>query len=181
MKFFLNEGMNIKIEKVVETSLKTVCLFNYQFIARIFLNRRTEINACEIFDNALQAAAMKKHIMIMQFIINENVNVNQQSDFYDTVLQTAVYHDQHNVVKLLLDVGADVHVKRYSKDSFYAAAKGKRQDVITLMLRKGYKFQLESTRRMHLLHCYVSPKANRRNGVYQLKFLTDVRKTVLRS
>lgn len=53
IKFFLDENMNIKAKNVVETSLKTTCLFNCQFIVCLFLHRKAEINVCEIFNNAL--------------------------------------------------------------------------------------------------------------------------------
>lgn len=76
----------------------------------------------------------------MKFIIDEGANVNQQSGFYCTALQAAAYHGQHGAVELLLDAGANVHAKGYSKDAFHAAAEGGHQDVIMLMLRKGYKF-----------------------------------------
>lgn len=142
MKFFFDEDMNMKAEGVVETPLRTACLLNCQFIARLFLHRRAEINACEIFDDALQAAAMKGHITVVKLIVDEGANINQQNDFYGTALQAAVYHDQHGAVEVLLDAGADVHAMGYCRDAFYAAAEGEHSDVIMLMLQKGYKFCL---------------------------------------
>lgn len=132
--------MNVEIENAVETLLRAICFFNYQSIVRLLLHREIEINVCEIFDDAFQIAIMKKHITIVKLIINENVNVNQQNDFYDTVLQVATYHDQHNAVKLLLDADVDVHVKKYFNDVFHAAIEREHQNVIMLMLRKNYKF-----------------------------------------
>ena len=83
---------------------------------------------------------MKRYITIVKLIIEKEINVNQQSDFYDTALQAAVYHGQHDAVELLLDVDANVHAKRYFKNAFHAAVEEEHQDVIMLMLRKNYKF-----------------------------------------
>ena len=140
VEFLLDEGMSVEAEGVVGTPLRTACLLNYQPIARLLLHRGADINACGIFGDALQAAAMKGHTTIVKLIIDEGGNVNQQSGFYGTALQAAAYHGQHGAVELLLDAGADVHAKGYSKDAFFAAVEGGHQEVIMLMLRKGYKF-----------------------------------------
>ncbi len=141
VEFLLDEGMGVEAEGAVGTPLRTACLLNYQPIARLLLHRGAEINACGVFGDALQAAAMKGHTTLVKLIIDEGANVNQQSGFYGTALQAAAYHGQHGAVELLLDAGADVHAKGYSNDAFHAAAEGGHQDVIMLMLRKGYKFR----------------------------------------
>lgn len=142
VEFLLDEGMDMEAEGAVGTPLRTACLLNYQSIARLLLHRGAEINACGTFGDALQAAAMKGHTTIVKLIIDEGANVNQQSGFYGTALQAAAYHGQHGAVELLLDAGADVNAKGHSNDAFHAAAEGGHQDVIMLMLRKGYKFHL---------------------------------------
>ena len=140
VEFLLDEG--VEAEGVVGTPLRTACLLNCQPIARLLLHRGAEINACGVFGDALQAAAMKGHTTVVKLMINEDANVNQQSGFYGTALQAAAYHGQHGAVKLLLDAGADVHATGYCRDAFHAAAEGGHPDVIMLMLQKGYKFCL---------------------------------------
>lgn len=140
VKFLLDEGMSVEAEGAFGRPLRTACLLNYQPIARLLLHRGAEINACGTFGDALQAAAMKGHTMVVKILIDEGANVNQQGGFYGTALQAAAYHGQHGVVELLLDAGANVHAKGYSNDAFHAAAEGGHQNVIMLMLRKGYKF-----------------------------------------
>ena len=140
VEFLLDEGMSVEAEGAFGTPLRTACLLNYQPIARLLLHRGAEVDACGTFGDALQAAAMKGHTMVVRYIIEEGANVNQQNGFYGTALQAAAYHGQHRAVKLLLDAGANVHAEGYSKDAFHAAAEGGHHDVITLMLRKGYKF-----------------------------------------
>ena len=139
VEFLLDEGMSIESEGAIGTPLRTACLLNYQPIARLLLSRGAEINACGTFGDALQAAAMKGHTMVVKLIIDEGANVDQQSGLYGTALQAAAYHGQCGAVELLLDAGANVHDEGYSKDAFHAAAEGGHQDVILLMLRKGYK------------------------------------------
>ena len=139
VEFFLDEGMSMESEGAIGTPLRTACLLNYQPIARLLLSRGANVNACGTFGDALQAAAMKGHTMAVKLIIDEGANVNQQSGFYGTALQAAAYHGQRGAVELLLNAGANVHVKGYSKDAFHAAAEGGHQDVIMLMLQKGYR------------------------------------------
>ena len=141
VEFFLNEGMSVQAEGAFGTPLRTACLLNYQPIARLLLQRGAEINACGTFGDALQAAAMRGHTMVVKLITEEGANVNQQSGFYGTALQAAAYHGQLDAVEFLLDAGANVHAKGYSIDAFHAAAEGGHQDVIMLMLRKGYGYK----------------------------------------
>ncbi|MCJ1463344.1 hypothetical protein MMC07_001951 [Pseudocyphellaria aurata] len=135
VEFLLDEGMGVEAEGVVGTPLRTACLLNYQPLASLLLHRGAQINACGHFGDALQAAAMKGHTKVVIFLIDEGADVNQESGFYGTALQAAAYHGQHGAVELLLDAGADVGDHN---DAFHAAAKGGYQDIITLMLRKGY-------------------------------------------
>ena len=139
VEFLLDEGLSVHAEGAFGTPLRTACLLNYQPIVRLLLHRGAEINSCGAFGDALQAAAMKGHTKLLKFMTDEGANVNQQSGFYGTALQAAAYHGHHGAVEFLLDVDANVHAKGYSKDAFHAAAEGGHQDVIMLMLRKGYR------------------------------------------
>ncbi|KAL8790515.1 MAG: hypothetical protein Q9195_006346 [Heterodermia aff. obscurata] len=140
VEFLLDEGMSVEAEGPFGTPLRTACLLNYQPITRLLLHKGAEINASGAFGDALHAAAMKGHTMIVKFLIDEGANVDQQSGFYGTALQAAAYHGQHGAVELLLDAGANIHAEGFSKDAFHAAAEGGHQDLIMMMLRKGYKF-----------------------------------------
>ena len=139
VEFLLDEGMGAEVEGIIGSPLRTACLLNYQPIVRLLLDRKAEINTCGNFGDALQAAAMKGNTAVVKLIIDEGANVNQQSRFYGTALQAAAYYGQHGSVELLLDGGANVHGKGYSNDAFHAAAEGGHQDVIMLMLQKGYE------------------------------------------
>ena len=140
VEFLIEEGLSVEAEGAFGTPLRTACLLNYQPIARLLLHRGAHINADGTFGAALQAAAMKGHTMCVRVLIDEGANVNQQSGLYGTALQAAAYHGQHCAVGLLLDVGANVHAKGYSRDAFHAACEGGHQEVIMLLLRKGYEF-----------------------------------------
>ncbi|KAF9871054.1 hypothetical protein CkaCkLH20_11471 [Colletotrichum karsti] len=152
--FLLTKGADIEGEGVYGSPLRTASLLNYNRLAQLLLGRGANVNALGRHGDALQTASWKGHIAIMELLIGNGANVNQKSGFWGTSLQAAAYHGQLRAVQLLIASNADVHEKGYSRDAFHAAAEGGHEDVVILMLQKGYA----PYRHMGLVQCSV-PKA----------------------
>lgn len=139
VEFLLDKGMNMEFEGCMGTPLRTACLLNCSAIARLLLDRKANINACSgTMGAALQASAMQGHTTVTKLLIDGSADINQQSGFYGTALQAAAYRGHKRTVELLLDAGADVHAEGFSRDAFHAAAEGGHQDILNLMLNRGY-------------------------------------------
>ncbi|KUI70485.1 Ankyrin repeat and KH domain-containing protein mask [Cytospora mali] len=140
VEFLQDIGAGVEGEGVFGTPLRTACLLDCLPIARLLLDHGADINACDPLEDALQIAAAKGHTSMMKLLIEEGADADQQAGFYGTALQAAAYHGQQEAVGILLDTGADVNARGISEDAFHAAAENGHEDVMMLMLRKGYRF-----------------------------------------
>ncbi|KUI59751.1 Ankyrin repeat and KH domain-containing protein mask [Cytospora mali] len=140
VEFLLDMGAGVGNEGVFGTPLRTACLIDCLPISRLLLDHGADIDACGPLEDSLQIAAAKGHTSMMKLLIDEGADADQQAGFYGTALQAAAYHGQQEAVGVLLDTGADVNAQGISKDAFHAAAENGHEDVMMLMLRKGYRF-----------------------------------------
>lgn len=141
LEFVLERGASIEAEGLLGTPLRTASLLNSESLVRFLVNRGANVNACGQFGAALQAAASKGHTSVVKLLVDEGADVDQQTGFFGTALQAAAYNGQEETVEFLLSVGAGVHIEGYSRDAFHAAAEGGHQNILMLMLRKGYRFR----------------------------------------
>ncbi|KAJ7822839.1 hypothetical protein B0H13DRAFT_2376426 [Mycena leptocephala] len=61
--------------------------------------------------NALQAASSKRHINIVQLLIEYGADVNAQGGEYGSTLQAASFRGHIDIIQLLIEHGADVHAQ----------------------------------------------------------------------
>ncbi|KAF4899121.1 Ankyrin-1 [Colletotrichum fructicola] len=146
VEFLLDQKMDVEVEGAFGSPLRTAALLNYRPIVRLLLEKGANINAFGAFGDALQAAGLKEHGSLLKLLIEEGANVNQQTGFYGSALQAAAYRGRLRSVELLLNAKADIHQAGFSKDAFHAAAAGGHEDVIALMLRRGYTYQRDLPR-----------------------------------
>ncbi|KAG9604439.1 hypothetical protein KCU86_g1917, partial [Aureobasidium melanogenum] len=133
--FLLDEGLSIEEEGPLGTPLRVACLTNHQHIAQLLVGRNADVNGGSIGD-ALQAAAMKGHIPLVRFLLDNGAKVNAKGGIYGNALQAAAYHGHINVVALLLDNGAEMFADGFTKGALHAAAEGGHEKVVTSMLRR---------------------------------------------
>ncbi|KAF4458369.1 ankyrin 1 [Fusarium albosuccineum] len=139
--FLLSMGMDIEVEGQFGSPLRSASLMNRKSTVRLLLQRGADVKAGELKGNALYVAAAKGHADIAGMLIAEGIDVNQKTGSLGTVLQAASYYGHKSIVRMLLDAGADVYTKGASRDAFHAAAEGGRQEIIMLLLERGYKFR----------------------------------------
>ncbi|KAK6839302.1 hypothetical protein PG987_005168 [Apiospora arundinis] len=140
VEFLLSQNSSIEAESTFGTPLRTAALLSSESLIHLLLERGAKVNGHGQFGDALQVAAMKGHTSVMKLLMDEGANVNQQTGFYGTALQAAAYHGHEDAVGILLDAGADIFAPGYTRDAFHAAAKGGHQNIIVMMLQKGYRF-----------------------------------------
>ncbi|KAF5013361.1 hypothetical protein FDECE_608 [Fusarium decemcellulare] len=139
--FLLSMGMGIEVEGQFGSPLRSASLMNRKSTVRLLLQRGADIKTGELKGNALYVAAVKGHVDIAGMLIAEGTDVNQKTGSLGTVLQAASYYGHKSIVRMLLDAGADVHMGGASRDAFHAAAEGGHQEIIMLLLERGYKFR----------------------------------------
>ncbi|KZL66376.1 ankyrin repeat domain-containing protein [Colletotrichum tofieldiae] len=140
VEFLLGQGMDVEAEGDFGSPLRTASLLNYQSLVRLLLDKGAQIDSYGPFGDSLQAAALNGHTSIVRLLIQEGAKVDQKTGFYGSALQAAAYHGHANAVELLLDAQGEICGPEVVEDAFHAAAEGGHQGIITLMLRKGFKF-----------------------------------------
>lgn len=150
VEFLLDQGLSVGSKGAFGTPLRTAALLNSETLARLLLDRGADVNnACGKLGIALQAVALQGRTAVLKLLIDEGADVNQQTGFYGTALQAAAYHGHPACVRTLLDVGASAYAKGYYTDAFHTAADGGHQDIIVMMLQKGYKLRDTPRRGLH--------------------------------
>lgn len=137
--FLIKQGADIEVPGTFGSPLQTAALINHKPITQLLLDHGANINGNSITGNALHVASMKGYATLVKYLIDQGANVNQKGGFYGNPLQAAAYCGHADIVNLLLDAGANVHTRGYSQDAFHAAAEGGHQDILLLMLRRGFR------------------------------------------
>ncbi|KAJ4258131.1 hypothetical protein NW762_008272 [Fusarium torreyae] len=151
VKLLLDHGMDIEAEGQFGTPLRSASLMNHKSTLGLLLQRGANVKTGELKGNALYVAAMKGNVDVLRVLIEEGADVEQKTGSFGTVLQVASYYGHEDIVEILLDAGADVHAKGSCRDAFHAAAEGGHQEIIMLLLKRGYQFHYPPPRPMYEL------------------------------
>ncbi len=65
-------------------------------------------------DNLLHAAVGQDIPEVIRFLVRQGLDINARGDLYDTPLLLAYSLGKHEIVKLLIELGADPHLPDYS-------------------------------------------------------------------
>lgn len=86
----------------------------------------------------LKAVSNKDISAVKNILASNDYNINEKNADLDTPLHLAIYTDQIDIAKELIDHGADINQQNVIEDSpyLYAGAEGK-TDILAYMLEKG--------------------------------------------
>lgn len=115
------------------------CGQNRAAAARLFLERGADVNANGgHYGNALQAAAVGGHLMVVALLLGRGADVKNRGGSYGNPLQAAAHGGHKTIVGLLLRSGAEVnHQGGYYGNALQAAAHGGHKKVVGLLLQNG--------------------------------------------
>ena len=82
---------------------------------------------------------MRGYELITRLLLSYSTDIDGKGGLYGTALQAAVYRGYRKVVEILLDASADVHRGGFSRDAFYAASEGGHEEIVRLLLERGFK------------------------------------------
>lgn len=84
---------------------------------------------------ALDWAAVKGHVEVVQFLLDNGADIDCRGSFGDTPLIRAAGNGQLEVVKLLLAAGADVNAKNNGGRTALYDAEGRRHSAVAVLLK----------------------------------------------
>ena len=129
------------------TPLMWAARMGYKDIAIQLLKAGVNVNSKDEDDwTALLYAASGGYKDIVEVLIasGADVNAKAENDGNLTVLMAAAREGYKDVVIQLLDAGADINAKDYSNESILMqAASNSRQEVVSLLLKRGAQFTVE--------------------------------------
>lgn len=140
IRFLNGIGMDIEAKGELGTPLRSACLMGRMSTVQLLMEYGAGAKSGSL-DDALHAAAAKGYAVIVKLLIQEGADVNHQGGTFGTALQAAAYTGHKETVEVLVDAGADVYAQGYSLDAFHAAAEGGHQEIVLLLLMRGYKFK----------------------------------------
>ncbi|KAL9633768.1 MAG: hypothetical protein Q9204_003260 [Flavoplaca sp. TL-2023a] len=139
LRLLLDGGLDIEHEGQYGRPLRSASLFGHESTVQLLLNRGAKVSADSSVENALEAAVMNGHVSIVTSLIQEGIDPNIIGGTYGTALQAAAYQGHLNIATILLDAGAIVYSAGIAKDAFHAAAESGHEEIINLLLTRGYR------------------------------------------
>ncbi|TVY92179.1 Ankyrin repeat domain-containing protein [Lachnellula willkommii] len=100
--------VNAKCRSQQSTPLEVAAVNGHYSIAKLLLERGTDLKDMSIYANVLHAAAAKGTLSLVRYLIENGASVNVENRNHEAAIAVAAGRGHERVVKLLLESGADV-------------------------------------------------------------------------
>ncbi len=124
-----------------ETALMVASRKGNFALVKLLISKGADINARGTYgDTALIAAAWTCQLEVAQYLIEKGAEVNAKNDVYGSTALNIAAGKCHDIrlVRLLLDNGADLHIRNKGGDSpFFSAAKDGDPSIVNMLLKAG--------------------------------------------
>lgn len=128
-------GMDKNDYKIIKSSIKKGEIIE---IKKILEEKPDLINEITPFGSWLQIAAMYGQFEIAQYLIDKNIDINKCGGVLDGgPLAEACSKGHLNIIKLLLEKGANIDVSTSSANPLFAAIYNGHFDVVKFLVEKG--------------------------------------------
>lgn len=111
-KVLQNKTANVNtINESGYTPLMFAAYYNQLEVIQFLLEKGAEINLESKYGTALMAATIKGHRDAVVFLIAEGATLNNKDSYGNTALLHSAVFNRTEIAKLLLEAGADPHIK----------------------------------------------------------------------
>lgn len=147
VKKMLSEGQNINVKDEAalgQTALGWAAFIGYEDMVRFLVEQNADLFATDRADvkNVLKSAILGNNINVVEYLyplLKDKVDINEQEADGETMLIVAASNDRLDIVKFLIDHGADIHVISEPKqqNALTFACKGNYKAVADYLISKG--------------------------------------------
>ena len=148
VKLLIEKFVNINFKNVMGFSALTIaCLHGNTEIVNLLLEKNAKI------EDELCISCKRNYFDIFKLLINYDVDFN--CSFYKgwTPLMESSYHGNVEIVRILLEKGADISIKRGGQTALIIAIKNRKEDVVKLFLDNNEYSKYETNEKILLLAC----------------------------
>lgn len=147
VKSMVEAGQDIEVKdeaSLGQTALGWAAFIGYEDMVRYLVDQKADLFATDRADvkNALKSAVLGKNVKVVEYLyslLKDQVDLNEQEADGETMLIVAASNDRLDIVKFLLDNGADISVisepKQHNALTF--ACHGGYQEVADYLISKG--------------------------------------------
>ena len=114
------------------------------------VKKGASINNDEGESKALKAAWNSKHVKIVEFLLENNADVNTKNNDGETILSAAAEGGHFRVVELLVKKGAQINDEEGESKALYAACKNGEERMVKFLLKNNANVNTEGCLAMSL-------------------------------
>lgn len=142
-QILINKGIDINLlTKQGESALTMACQSNNTLLAKLLISSGAKVNHGYHFSNsALNIAVETNHCELVDLLLIHGAHVNPENSI--SPLQVAIKFNRLNILKKLIEQGADIKAHTHKGDSYLSYAYFlNRTEIVEHLLRKGAKWQV---------------------------------------
>ncbi|MFC0180203.1 ankyrin repeat domain-containing protein [Thorsellia kenyensis] len=147
VKKMVEQGQDIEVKdeaSLGQTALGWAAFIGYEDMVKYLVESGANLFATDIADvkNVLKSAILGKNINVVNYLypmLKDKIDINEQEADGETMLIVAASNDRLDIVKFLIDEGADIHLISEPKqqNALTFACKGGYQEVADYLISKG--------------------------------------------
>ena len=148
VKLLIDKNININFKNIMGFSALTcACIQGNKEIVKLLLEKKAKI------EDELCIACKRNYFDIFKLLLNYDIDINYS--FYKgwTPLMESSYHGNVEIVKILLEKGVDISIKRDGQTALIIAIKNRKEDVVKLFLDNNEYLKYETNEKILLLAC----------------------------
>lgn len=138
VRLFLEQGANVNIQGgPLGTPLIAAIVTNEKEIVQVLVEYDADLNAEGPNGNALYAAANRDYTTLAGLLLNSGANVNHKCGRFGSALEVATWCGFSDMVKMLLDHGADINAMGPEGSALHIAARQGYQMLAQMLVDHG--------------------------------------------
>lgn len=138
VQIMLDEGLEAKIRRLEGSqALEFAACNGHGLIVSLLLDKGACLDYKGIRFHAIHAAASNGHQKIVQMLLDKGADINSSGSHYETPLLEAAKNQQLDMLRFLLNNGANLHTNGWRDEAFHYAVMRGHEKVVCILAEAG--------------------------------------------